>query len=217
MKIGILGSGIVGQTLSIGFLNEGHEVMIGSRNPEKEEVIKFKAENPAVLTGTFGEAAAFGEVLVLATGGAVTADAIGLAGVEHFSGKTVIDATNPIAKAPPENGVLRFFTNLDESLMEQTQKLLPEANLVKAFSCVGNPYMYKPDFPGGPPTMFICGNNENAKTTVSEILKTFGWEVEDMGKAEGARAIEPLCILWCIPGMVRNQWNHAFKLLRALK
>jgi predicted dinucleotide-binding enzyme len=217
MKIGILGSGIVGQTLTIGFLNEGHEVMIGSRTPGKEEVIKFKGENPAVLAGTFGETAAFGEVIVLATGGTVTAEAVRMAGFEHFTGKTVIDATNPIAKAPPENGVLRFFTSLDESLMEQTQKLIPEANLVKAFSCVGNPFMYKPDFPGGPPTMFICGNNDAAKKTVTEILLSFGWEIEDMGKVEAARAIEPLCILWCIPGMIRNEWNHAFKIIKALK
>jgi len=115
---------------------------------------------------------------------------------------------------PPVNGVLQFFTDLNESLMEKLQFQLPEAKLVKAFNCVGNAYMYKPDFPDGPPTMFICGNDEAAKKIVTEILISFGWEIEDMGKAEAARAIEPLCILWCIPGMIRNQWTHAFKLLK---
>ena len=215
MKVGIIGSGVVGQMLAIGFVNEGHEVKIGSRNPQKDEIVKFTADNPAIKPGTFEETAAFGELLVLATGGSVTADAIRLAGIKNFSGKTVIDATNPIAPLPPENGVLRFFTDLNESLMEKTQKLLPDANLVKAFSCVGNAFMYKPDFPGGPPTMFICGNNEDAKKRVNDILKSFGWEVEDMGKVEAARAIEPLCILWCIPGMLKNHWNHALKLLKA--
>ena len=217
MKIGIIGSGIVGQTLAIGFANEGHEVKIGTRDTAKEQVVKFVNENPSITAGRFEETAEFGEILVLATAGAVAEEAVKLAGSTNFSGKTVIDATNPIAHTPPDNGVLHFFTNLDESLMEKIQKLLPDANLVKAFSCVGNAFMYKPDFPGGPPTMFICGNNEEAKKIVTEILKTFGWEIEDMGKVEAARAIEPLCILWCIPGMLRNQWTHAFKMLKALK
>lgn len=216
MKVGIIGSGVVGQVLAIGFANEGHEVKLGTRNIEKEEVIKFKGQNPSILVGDFAETAAFGEILVLAVSGTVIADVIALAGKENFSGKTVIDATNPIKQAAPDNGVLKFFTDLDESLMEKTQRLLPEAKLVKSFSCVGNPYMYKPDFPGGPPTMFICGNDEDAKKQVTEILHSFGWEIEDMGKMEAARAIEPLCILWCIPGLLGNRWNHAFKLLKAL-
>lgn len=216
MKIGIIGSGVVGQMLAIGFSNEGHDVMMGTRNVEKDEVVKFTGDNPTIKPGTFEETAAFGELLVLATAGSAATDAIKLAGIENLKGKTVIDTTNPIAKTPPDNGVLHFFTNLDESLMEKIQKEIPEANVVKAFSCVGNVHMYKPDFPQGPPTMFICGNNDEAKKTVTEILSSFGWETEDMGKVEAARAIEPLCILWCIPGFIRNQWTHAFKLLKAL-
>jgi predicted dinucleotide-binding enzyme len=125
----------------------------------------------------------------------------------------VIDATNPIADAAPVNGVLKFFTDLDESLLEQLQKSFPQAKFVKAFNSVGNACMVNPQFNGVKPTMFICGNDDAAKETVQQILEQFGWESADMGKAEAARAIEPLCMLWCIPGFLRNDWVHAFKLL----
>ena len=214
MKIGVIGSGIVGRVLANAFLQEGYQVMLGSRNPNKEEVIKWKSDNVKGLTGNFAETAAFGELIVLATGGKVSLNAIELAVKDNFSGKIVIDTTNPIAEAPPVNGVLKFYTSLDESLMEILQKSLPEALFVKAFNSVGNAVMYKPNFNGILPGMFICGNDVKAKTTVSAILQQFGWEVEDMGAAEAARAIEPLCILWCIPGFLRNSWTHAFKLLK---
>ena len=126
----------------------------------------------------------------------------------------MIDTTNPIAKAPPENGVLKFFTSLDRSLMEDLQKLLPDAKFVKAFNSVGNAVMYKPEYAEGKPTMFICGNDDAAKKTVADILTSFGWETEDMGKAELAGSIESLCILWCAKGFNNNMWNHAFKLLK---
>ena len=214
MKVGILGSGIVGRVLGSAFLQEGHLVMLGTRNISKAEVITWQKENTGGLLGSFQETAQFGQVIVLAVSGLAAEDAISLAGKEHFFEKTVIDATNPIAAAAPDNGVLKFFTTLENSLMERIQQMLPDARLVKAFNSVGNTFMYKPNFPGGIPTMFICGNDEGAKKTVTEILISFGWETEDMGKAEAARAIEPLCILWCIPGFIRNQWTHAFKLLK---
>ena len=214
MKIGIIGSGIVGQVLRKAFLAEGHSVILGTRDTTKAEVVKWKEENPAGNTGTFAEAAAAADIIVLATGGLVTEEAIQLAGINNFNHKVVIDATNPIAAAPPINGVLQFFTGSNESLMEKLQQFLPKARLVKAFNSVGNAFMYKPNFPGGTPSMFICGNDEEAKKTVTDILTSFGFETEDMGKAEAARAIEPLCILWCIPGMLHNKWTHAFKLLK---
>ena len=151
---------------------------------------------------------------MLATGGAVTLEVVSVAGIENFYSKTVIDATNPIDAARTVNGVLQFFTTHGKYLMEMIQDLIPEANLVKVFSSVGNAFMYKPDFNGIKPTMFICGNKEDAKRTVTGILDTFGWETEDMGKAEAAGPIESLCILWCLPGYLRNQWGHAFKLLK---
>jgi len=214
MKIGIIGSGEVGQTLGAGFLKEGHEVMLGTRDPSKPEVVEWKKANAGGRTGTFSETAQFGELLVLTTAGNVVDDVIRLAGATHFDGKVVIDTTNPMDKKPPTNGVLHFFTSLEDSLMERTQRALPKAKLVKAFSCVGSSLMYKPNLPGGKPSMFICGNDEGARRTVSGILEQFGWEVEDMGVAEAARGIEPLCILWCIPGFLRNDWEHAYKVLK---
>ena len=214
MKVGIIGSGAVGRTLASGFLKEGHQVMLGTRNTEKEEVVKWKNENSGAETGSFEEVARFGELIVLATGGKISEEVIRMAGVENFSGKTVIDTTNPIAPAAPEHGLVKFFTTLDNSLMEHFQKIIPDANFVKCFNSVGSSLMYKPDFTGVRPSMFICGNNTEAKATVTGILDAFGWETEDMGSVEAARAIEPLCILWCIPGFLQNQWTHAFKLLK---
>jgi predicted dinucleotide-binding enzyme len=211
-KIGVIGSGVVGQVLAAGFAKHGFETMIGSRTPEN--LAEWAAETtPAVATGTVEEAANHADLVVLAVKGTAAGEAARLAG-PGLAGKTVIDATNPIADAPPDGGVLKFFTSLDESLMEKLQAATPEARFVKAFSCVGNALMINPELPGGPPTMFICGNDADAKAEVTAILETFGWETEDMGGAEAARAIEPLCILWCIPGFQNNQWMHAFKLLK---
>ncbi|TMI68822.1 MAG: DNA-binding protein [Bacteroidetes bacterium] len=214
MKIGIIGSGAVGQTLATGFLNENHEVMLSSRSSSKPELVKWRETTPSGKTGSFREAAEFGDLLVLATGGAVAKEALEMAGKDNLRGKVIIDVTNPIDKLPPENGVLRFFTEINSSLMEQLQRFVPEAKFVKAFNSVGNNLMYKPDLADDVPTMFICGNDDAAKKTVKDILTSFGWETEDMGKVEAARAIEPLCILWCIPGFLRNEWSHAFKLLK---
>jgi hypothetical protein len=152
-------------------------------------------------------------VVVLAVKGSVAADALRAAGATNLAGKTVIDAANPITDAAPTNGVLGFFTDFNESLMERLQKEFAGARFVKAFNSVGAPSMVNPQFKGGKPTMFICGNDEASKQTVSRLLDQFGWEVADMGKAEAARAIEPLFMLWCIPGFLRNDWMHAFRLL----
>jgi len=211
MKVGVLGSGDVAKTLASGFLKHGHQVRIGSRSPAK--LAEWSAGNSGSTTGTFAEAAQFGEIVVLAVKGNVAAEALKLAGAQNLAGKTVIDACNPIEDAPPSDGVLRFFTDLNDSLMEKLQRQFGEAHFVKAFNSVGAPCMINPQFAGGRPTMFICGNNEVAKKQVAKINEEFGWETADMGSAEAARAIEPLCILWCIPGFTRNDWTHAFKLL----
>jgi predicted dinucleotide-binding enzyme len=212
-KIAVLGSGEVGKVLSNGFLAAGHEVMRGSRDPVKLSSWKTGAGAKA-STGTFKEAAAWGESIVLAVKGAAAAAVIDDVGAQSFAGKTVMDTTNPTDAAPPQNGVLRFFTDFNESLMEKLQKKAPAAHFVKVFNSVGSAFMVNPKFPGGPPTMFICGNDKNAKAEVRKVLDQFGWETSDMGAVEAARAIEPLCMLWCIPGMTQNSWTHAFKLLQ---
>ena len=211
MKVGVLGSGDVAKVLATGFLKHGHNVMMGTRSATK--LADWETKNPTGRVGSFDDAAKFADLVVLAVKGTAAADALRAARAENLTGKPVIDATNPIADAPPKNGVLSFFTNLNESLMENLQAEFQGARFVKAFNSVGNARMVNPQFEGGKPTMFICGNDDGAKKTVTGILDQFGWETADMGKVEAARAIEPLCMLWCIPVFIRNQSTHAFKLL----
>jgi 8-hydroxy-5-deazaflavin:NADPH oxidoreductase len=211
MKVGVLGSGDVAKSLAGGFIKHGHQVMLGTRDAGKLK--DFVSQHQGAQVGSFADAAKFGELVVLAVKGTVALDALKAAGGANLAGKPVIDATNPIADAPPENGVLKFFTDINQSLMERLQKAFPDVHFVKAFNSVGNARMVNPQFPGGKPTMFICGNDDKAKATVRGINEQFGWETADMGKAEAARAIEPLCMLWCILGFTQNEWTHAFRLL----
>jgi predicted dinucleotide-binding enzyme len=210
-KIGIIGSGIVAQTLGAGFLKNGYEVMLGTRDTSK--LTEWQAhDGKGSRLGSFADAAAFGNIVIISVKGTSAQAALELAGAGNLKGKTIIDTTNPIADSAPENGVLKYFTSLEESLMEQLQTAFPQANFVKAFNSVGNAFMVDPSFESKP-TMFICGNSEAAKNEVTAILDVFGWETADFGMVQSARAIEPLCMLWCIPGMIKNQWTHAFKLL----
>lgn len=211
MKVGVLGSGEVAKVLAAGFKKHGHQVKIGSRTPAK--LADWVAQNPGIESGTFAEAAQSGELIILAVKGSVAAEALELAGEKNLSGKTVMDACNPIADAPPENGVLRFFTDINQSLMEKLQQQFKNAKFVKAYNSVGSGLMVNPKLEGGRPTMFICGNDAGAKLLVAQVNEQFGWETADMGGVEAARAIEPLCMLWCLPGFLHNDWMHAFKLL----
>ena len=213
MKVGIVGSGVVAQSLGDGFLKHGHEVMLGTRDSSR--LADWQAKNPGAQVGSFADTGKFGELIVLAVKGSVAAAALRAAGADNLTGKTIIDACNPISDSSPTNGVMKFFTGPNESLMEHLQRQFPAGRFVKAFNSVGSAYMVNPQFDQGPPTMFICGNDVAAKKVVSGILDQFGWETADMGAVEAARAIEPLCILWCIPGIARNDWSaHAFKMLR---
>lgn len=213
MKIGVLGSGTVGQVLAAGFFKHGHQAMLGTRDPKKPEAQKWLSETPGGRVGTFQEAAAFADLVVLATLGRVAEQAIELAGLDNLAGKTIMDATNPLADTPPVDGVLQFTTGPNESLAEQIQAKAPKSHVVKAFNSVGAGRMIDPHFEQGTPTMFLCGNDGKAKAQVEQIIREFGWEPFDCGSLVAARALEPLCMLWCIPGFVRGQWTHAFKVL----
>jgi predicted dinucleotide-binding enzyme len=209
-RVGVLGSGEVGQTLAAGFQKHGYEARIGSRTPAK--LAEF-SRSSGIGTGTFAEVAGWGELLVLAVHGAAAESVAALAGADNLKGKVVIDTTNPIAEAPPVDGVLAFFTGPNDSLLERLQAAQPGARFVKAFNSVGSARMVDPGFSAGKPTMFFCGDDAAARAAVAGILEQFGWEPLDLGKAIAARAIEPLCILWCIPGFLQDRWTHAFKVL----
>ena len=210
-KIGIIGSGIVAQTLGAGFVKHGYQIMLGTRDTSK--LLEWQKEvGSNAHIGTIDETSHFGEIIVLAVKGTAAKKVVESLNTESLKNKIIIDTVNPIADSAPANGVLKYFTSLDKSLMEELQEIVPEANFVKAFNSVGNAFMVNPIF-SSKPTMFICGNNEHAKKEVTKILDQFGWETADFGKAESARAIEPLCMLWCINGFLKNEWTHAFKLL----
>jgi 8-hydroxy-5-deazaflavin:NADPH oxidoreductase len=213
MRIGVIGSGQVGQVLAAGLKKHGYDVKIGSRTPAK---LSEFSKSAAINAGTFADVAAWTEGVVLAVNGAAAEEAVREARAENVNGKLVLDTTNPISNEPPEDGVLRFFTSPNDSLMERLQTAFPGARFVKAFNSVGSGLMVNPAFPAGvKPTMFYCGNETDAKSAVARIIELFGWEPADMGTAKAARAIEPLCQLWCIPGFRQNAWaDHAFHLLR---
>ncbi len=213
MKVGILGTGDVGRSLAIGFVGLGHDVMFGTREPASPKVKELLAKvGGKAAAGTFADAAGFGDIVVLATLWSGTENAVKLAGPARVAGKVVIDATNPLVFSPGAPPTLALGHT--DSGGERVQRWLPGARVVKAFNTVGHAHMVKPAFPGGPPDMFIAGNDGGAKATVTAILSAFGWSTVDVGGIEGARLLEPLCILWVGYGLATGTWHHAFKLLR---
>ncbi|HEX4914959.1 MAG TPA: NAD(P)-binding domain-containing protein [Vicinamibacterales bacterium] len=213
MQIGILGTGDVGKALGKGFVALGHTVKMGARDARSEKAMAWARDAGANASfGSFADAATFGEVIVLATLGVANESAITMAGREHFGGKVVIDTTNPLdfsGGMPPKLAV-----SGNDSGGEQVQRLLPDAFVVKAWNTVGNASMFRPEFAGGPPDMFICGNNEAAKATVTGLLKDFGWGVLDTGGIESSRYLEAMCMVWVLSAIRDGQWNRAFKMLR---
>jgi 8-hydroxy-5-deazaflavin:NADPH oxidoreductase len=212
MRIGVIGSGDVGRALTIGFLGRGDEVMIGTRTPAHLKEWRDQ-EAKGVHIGTFAETAEFGELIALATLWSGTKPALDLAGVQRFANKVVMDVTNPLVFV--EDGPPQLALGHTDSGGEQVQRWLPDAKVVKAFNSVGNGLFVKPDLRSGPPTMFYCGNDESAKTAVKKIIEDFGWEPFDSGSIEGARLLEPLCILWVVYAFTRQSRNHAFKLVHS--
>jgi len=215
MKVGILGSGDVAKALGTGFVTLGHEVKLGSRATDNPKTAEWaKGTKGKGSTGTFADAASFGEVIVLATLGVATVEAIRLAGPSHFDGKVVIDATNPLAFSA--QGMPSLAIGHTTSQGEVNQKAIPKAHVVKAFNIVGNASFFRPTFSNGPPDMFLCGNDPGAKKKVEEILHDFGWpSVVDIGGIECSRELESLCILWVKSAIRLGNFRIAFKLLRA--
>jgi predicted dinucleotide-binding enzyme len=214
MRIGVLGSGEVGRVLGAGFAALGHEVKMGSREPGSEKLRTWLAKaGPKASTGTPAEAAAFSETAVLATDWSGTKSAIDLAGPANLAGKVVIDVTNPLIYGKPGEAPTLALGHRDSG-GEQVQRWLPDASVVKCFNIVGNPHMVEPDFPGGPPDMFLCGNDEAARKTVAGLAAAFGWPVIDLGGIENARYLEPFAMVWIVYGFRTMTWNHAFRLLR---
>lgn len=213
MKVGILGTGDVGRALGKAFVTLGHDVKMGSRTAASEKALAWAGEmGSRASAGTFADAAAFGEIVVLATLGVANEEALRSAGLENFAGKLLIDTTNPLdfsGGVPPKLAV-----SGDDSGGERVQRLIPRARVVKAFNTVGNPFMFKPDFPGGPPDMFIAGNDEQAKEQMRQLLTEFGWGVIDTGGIESSRYLEAMCIVWVISALKSGNWNQAFKMLQ---
>jgi 8-hydroxy-5-deazaflavin:NADPH oxidoreductase len=213
MRIGIFGTGDVGQALGRGFAKLGHEVKMGSRDANNPKAKAWASvAGRTASAGTFAEAAQFAELAVLATLWSGTENVLRLAGAQNLSGKVLIDATNPLIFAQGSPPALALGHT--DSGGEQVQRWVPQARVIKAFNTVGNAHMFQPQFPGGPPDMFICGNDAGAKAAVTSLLTAFGWNTIDIGGIEGARLLEPMCILWVSYGARTNTWNHAFKLLR---
>jgi hypothetical protein len=213
MQVGILGSGGVAQALGTGFLKLGHDVKLGSREPKKLQAWLDKAGKRA-SAGSLEDTARIADIAVLATLWTGTESALKLAGAPtNLAGKLVMDVTNPLIY---ETGKMpRLALGHADSGGEQVQRWLPQSKVVKAFNTVGSAHMVDPKFPGGPPDMFICGDDASAKQVVTGICRNFGWGTVDTGGIEGARLLEPLCILWVEYGLRTQTWNHAFKLLRA--
>jgi len=215
MKIGILGSGAVGKALAVGFASEGNDVMLGTREPASEKITTWlKEAGSGIKAGTFEDTAKHGELIILCPLFRAVEDVINLAGKNNLEGKIVIDTTNPIAEEPPVNGVLKYVNTKEGSGGGFIQNLLPASHIVKAFNSIGSAFMYKPNFSEGQPTMFICGNSDEAKKKVTDILVSFGWDVMDSGGIEASAALEGLCIIWCARGFREGAWTHAFKLLK---
>jgi predicted dinucleotide-binding enzyme len=211
MKIGIIGSGVVAKALGSGFIKEGHEVKLGSR--ESDKLSSWVSDNgKQASAGDLVETAKFGEIIVLAVFGLAAADAIKTAGPKNFVGKIVLDATNPLDKSggmPP-----KLVGRVGESGGEQNQSLLPGAFVVKAFNTVSAALMYKPKLAGGPPDMFLCGDDSKAKEKVAQICKAFGWNPIDVGGIDCSHYTEAAGTLWTITALKSGSWDQAFKILK---
>lgn len=212
MRVGVIGTGVVGQTLGTGLVGLGHEVMIGSRqetNPKLEEWLSRNGEK--AKEGTFAQAAAFGEVVILATKWEGTENALKLADPKNLEGKVLMDANNPMVFGPSGPDLALGFS---DSGGEQVQRWSPGARVVKVFNIVPAFLMINPTALGETPDMFIAGDDAEAKKTTTEILTALGWPTIDMGGIQESRLIEALGMIWIKYYFANKSPNHAFKLIR---
>ncbi len=211
MKIGIIGSGGVAQTLGAAYAEKGHEVKLGSRDSGKLAEWVEKTRN-GVSAGSFAEAAEFGKVVFLGVLGTAAGEALELAGHDNLKGKTLVDLTNPLdfsGGTPP-----KFTATFGDSLGERVQRAVPEANVVKAFNSIGAAIMVDPKFGADTATLLIAGNDEAAKAEATKLIKEFGWDVEDLGGIDQAFFLEAFASIWINYGFKNNHWTHAFKFLK---
>ena len=214
MRIGILGSGGVGQDLGLGFIGLGHDVKMGSRNPAKDEIKAWLAK--AGEKG-LGRDVLRGRRLRRAGRPGDPMDGDGERDPSGWPGKPRRQGGHrrrPIPCFSRSNALPQLAIGGSDSASEQVQRWLPKAKVVKAFNSVNHAHMFKPSFPGGPPDMFICGDDDAARKTVAGICRHFGWGVVDMGKLEAARLIEPLALIYIQNAIRTANWNCAFKLLK---
>jgi len=200
MRIGIIGSGVVGRALAQGLQRHGHQVRIGTRGEQVE----------GLPIGTPAEVAAEADMVFLAVLGSAAVEVASALATE-IETKVVVDTTNPLDFS---SGSPALFVGHTDSLGERVQRALPTARVVKAYNTVGNALMVDPQLPGGPPTMLIAGDSEDAKTAVGDLLEATGWDVADLGGIEASRYLEPLCLAWVSLASRTANWNQAFKLLR---
>lgn len=215
-KIAVLGTGMVGNTIGKKLIELGYSVMMGSRSANNEKAQAWVAANgQKASAGTFADAAKFGEIIFNCTKGESSLDAIKMAGLENFKGKTVIDIANPLdfSKGMPPS-LIPELSNTN-SLGEEIQRLIPEANVVKTLNIVNCEVMVDAKRSGGDPTMFICGNNAEAKEEVKAILQQFNWsDIIDLGDITTARGTEMLLPIWLRTWFATGNGHFAFKIVR---
>jgi NADPH-dependent F420 reductase len=212
VKIGIIGSGDVAQSLGLGWITNGHEVMLGTRTPDKKELNAWKRK--AKKHGSIGsttEAANHGEIVVLAVAWHAAEDVLEQIRPE-LAGKVVIDVTNPLIFRDGEAPTLSVGFNMSGG--EIVQQSLPDSHVVKTLNTIGHEKMVQPEYKEGVPVMFYCGNNDSAKREVAALLRDLGWkDIVDMGDITKSRLLEQLTLLWVEYGAVRGSWGHAFAIL----
>ncbi|QIK60939.1 NAD(P)-binding domain-containing protein [Dysgonomonas sp. HDW5A] len=215
MKIAVIGTGNVAQALVNGLISEGYDVKVGSRSLEKdsENITKLKKAHSNVSITSYTEAVEFGDVIVLPVPGSALVDVIQEIGVQKFEGKILWDITNALSAEAPGNGVIKLITTPEESLAEKIQKLLPSTHVIKAMNTVGAHLMYRPVL-SEKGTVFLAGNDEQAKDKISSIVEKFGWESYDTGKIESSRALEYMGQLYVAQGILYNGWNSTFKYVK---